>query len=89
MEKYICNICDYKSNKQIHYERHCNTIKHKKNIDKTVYNSYICEYCSKEYNKPNSLWYHVKKCKILYDEILNRKILEKQKMIKYKKLKKN
>jgi hypothetical protein len=77
MNKYVCIDCDYNTDKLKYYNQHCNTIKHKNH--KTISNIYICEYCSKEYTKPNSLWYHVKKCKILYDEILNRKVLEKQK----------
>ncbi len=79
MNKYVCIDCDYTTDKLKYYNQHCNTIKHKNSMNKTISNIYICEYCSKEYTKPNSLWYHVKKCKILYDEILNRKVLEKQK----------
>lgn len=79
MKNYICIYCKYETTKLKHYNQHCETIKHKKNINKkdNIPNIYICEYCSKEYIKLNSLRYHTKKCKVLYDEILNRKILEK------------
>ncbi len=77
MNKYICKDCNYNTNKLNNYTQHCNTSKHKKNITIKEPIVYICEYCSKEYNRQNSLRYHVQKCKILYDEILEEKTLEK------------
>ena len=41
----------------------------KKVIDKKVY---VCEYCSKEYDKSNSKWYHEKRCKIQYDKFIEK-----------------
>jgi hypothetical protein len=77
MYKYSCIPCKYSSNILKHYDRHCNTLKHKKHTENCNSTLHICEYCSKEYNRQNSLWYHEQKCKILYDEIVERKKLEK------------
>jgi hypothetical protein len=90
MDKYICIDCKYETTKLKHYNQHCNTMKHKKNMNKkeVIPTLHVCEYCSKEYTVYNSLRYHIKKCKVLYEEILTRKILEKQKNDEIKELKK-
>ena len=87
MDKYTCIDCNYETNILKYYKQHCNTIKHKKNIDNTISKKYICEYCSKQYIKQNSFWYHIQKCKVIYEEILNRNLLEKQKNDEIKELK--
>lgn len=74
MDKYFCENCNYKTNKSTNYIRHCNTQKHKNVIEhKIEYTEnnkiYICNYCNKEYTKPNSIWYHVQKCKIIYNQM--------------------
>lgn len=83
MRKYYCNSCNYGTHKLDHYNRHCTSNKHKKNIGDFISSSYVCEYCSKEYNRQNSLWYHEQKCKIEYDKINDIKEL-KQDMIELK-----
>jgi hypothetical protein len=79
MDKYYCEDCNYGTNILKHYDRHSNTIKHKKNTQKYNYKLHICEYCSKEYTRQNSLWYHTQKCKIEFDKIMKKNQLEKQK----------
>ena len=67
--KYICNYCDFKSNKNNDYDRHLNTAKHKRltivnnlrpNYAKTI-NLFTCE-CGKSYKHQSSLCKHKKKC---------------------------
>lgn len=62
MDNYTCIDCNYETNILKYYKQHCNTIKHKNNIDKKENKSkiLICEYCLKEYTIYNSLRYHVK-----------------------------
>lgn len=81
MDKYFCGQCKYGTNKLDHYNRHCNTNKHKHMIEHKIYiiekaidnkKVYVCEYCSKEFDNPNSIWYHVKKCKIQYDNFMEK-----------------
>jgi len=90
MNKYFCEHCKYGTNLLNNYNRHCLSNKHKyiinhniRLIEKSSYNNKVfeCEYCSKEYNRQNSLWYHIQKCKIQYDNIVKKSeiILEKKK----------
>lgn len=66
---YICENCNYTSNKKTDYTRHINSQKHKKNTQK-IYN---CPICTKEYNIKSTYYYHVKKCK---ENIINENILD-------------
>ncbi len=88
MTKYICEYCKYGTNILNNYNRHCLSNKHTHIIKNNIHvitnvsdntRLYVCEYCSKEYKRQNSLWYHVKKCKIQYD-----KFSEKTEMISEK-----
>jgi len=66
-EKYICNDCNFKCNKNSEWVRHISTRKHlfriilnEKNADEITL--YKCKNCNKSYKAKNSLWYHEKKC---------------------------
>ena len=67
--KYICNYCDFKSNKNNDYDRHLNTAKHKRlttaNNLRPIYaktiNQFTCE-CGKSYKHQSSLCKHKKNC---------------------------
>ena len=64
-EKFICEMCDFKTSRHSHYLRHTTTSKHEK-LQKTTnlvqkVPDYICE-CGKEYSHHSSLWKHKKKC---------------------------
>ena len=70
-EKYICNECDFKCNKNSEWERHISTRKHlyriclnEKNASENTLHK--CKNCNKTYKAKNSLWYHEKKC--LFDK---------------------
>ncbi len=74
MDKYFCGHCNYTTLKLSHYTRHCETKTHLNKVNKVekviVTKQYVCKYCSKEYLKANSVWYHEKKCKINKEEII-------------------
>ncbi len=98
MAKYFCEYCKYGTNILNNYNRHCLSNKHKHIIKNNIHvitnvsdntRLYVCDYCSKEYNRQNSLWYHVQKCKIQYDKIKEKSeiVLEKQKQESMQELK--
>jgi hypothetical protein len=72
-EKRHCITCNFKCSKNIDWERHINTLKHKNrtilnNIEQQITpenteNMFVCKKCNKNYKARNSLWYHEKKCK--------------------------
>jgi hypothetical protein len=79
--KYFCKTCDYSSCNKKDYERHLDTIKHKKRekvtecdnlltemSQKTQCPKVSCENCNKEYTSRNGLWLHKKKCTIIKKE---------------------
>jgi hypothetical protein len=59
---YYCKECDYETNKQTNYNRHCNTNKHKKNMNELIIHPYGCNKCQKKYKYLSGLKYHQKKC---------------------------
>jgi hypothetical protein len=71
--KFICAICDIKTNNKKDYTKHCLTAKHL-NRTKKEPNSpklpFSCKTCNKTYKARNSLWYHEQKC----DLPINKKI---------------
>jgi len=74
-EKRHCINCNFKCSKNIDWERHINTLKHKNrtnlnNIEQQITpenteNIFVCKKCNKKYKARNSLWYHEKKCNII------------------------
>ena len=67
---FICEICDFKSCKQNEYNRHIETVKHKRLHETTEKNSNIeprifsC-ICGKTYNHHTSLSKHKRDCRVL------------------------
>jgi hypothetical protein len=65
-----CIECDFKCCKNVDWERHITTAKHKNRTNlnileqKNAKKRHSCKYCGKTYNARNSLWYHQKKCVI-------------------------
>ena len=66
---YICEICDYYSNKKTDYNKHIHTNKHIVNINGDFVNNkndiimdYPCEICNKLYKSRVGLWKHKKNC---------------------------
>jgi NACalpha-BTF3-like transcription factor len=67
IQKYNCDICDFRCSKKGDYNRHITTRKHKSatNINETYIKnitSYKCENCHKEYKDRSGLWRHAKAC---------------------------
>ena len=73
--KYFCETCDYSSCVKKDYERHIDTIKHKRRTKVTEYDNLVtelsqkaqcakfsCKNCNKEYTSRNGIWLHKKKC---------------------------
>ena len=66
---YICENCDYYSNKKTDYNKHIHTNKHIVNINGDFVNNkndiimdYPCEICNKLYKSRVGLWKHKKNC---------------------------
>ena len=62
-EKYVCECCQYTTNKKTNFNEHLKTQKHNNNVfggdtDKLL----NCMYCDKKYHTKQALWYHKKKC---------------------------
>jgi hypothetical protein len=66
-----CINCNFKCYKNIDWERHINTSKHKNRTNLNILEQntpiyakclFTCKKCNKEYKAKNSLWYHEKKC---------------------------
>ena len=53
--KYLCKICEYKTNNKSNFNRHLKSKKHIKNSE------IACE-CGKIYKTQNGLWKHKKIC---------------------------
>ena len=71
---YHCDICDYKCSKKFNWEKHINTIKHKKKMATGVSiletesvimeteKGFKCIQCGKIYKSKGGVYKHVKKC---------------------------
>jgi len=71
--KFICKICDIKTNNKKDFNRHILTLKHGKmlnltnceqnNPQNTILQIYVCDICNKQYKSRVGLWSHKKICK--------------------------
>lgn len=71
---YHCDICDYKCYKKYNWDRHIETVKHKKKMVTQVTvltksdhildtnDGFECAHCGKGYKSKSGLYRHVKKC---------------------------
>ena len=69
-DKRHCIHCDFNCSKNIDWERHILTSKHKNrtnlnNLEQQITpekaeNMFVCKKCNKKYKARNSLWYHEK-----------------------------
>jgi hypothetical protein len=76
--KFICDICNFKSNNKKDYNNHINTNKHKKltNTDEiSQINNYKCT-CGKVYKHRQSLYNHKKVCNYKEEENIKFEIVE-------------
>jgi hypothetical protein len=67
LQKFFCNICDFKTSEKWRHVRHMSTGKHKKETKEDILDdaksctTYSCK-CGKEYKDNSGLWRHKKKC---------------------------
>ena len=71
--KFICKICDIKTNNKKDFNRHILTLKHEKTLNltnceqnnpqNTILQIYMCDICNKQYKSRVGLWSHKKICK--------------------------
>tara|TARA_B100000902_G_scaffold272486_1_gene258421 strand:+ start:384 stop:1298 length:915 start_codon:yes stop_codon:yes gene_type:complete len=96
-KKFICNFCNYKTDKKYDYDKHLLTRKHKifmnGNVLETEYdkvanneikNEFICCNCDKHFITRSGLWKHKKKCIIKLNENAMIHIENKKEMIELK-----
>ena len=64
--KFICENCNYKTNRSFDYNTHLGSIRHKNKHStnsKPVIDTYICSNCEKNFKSQSGLWKHSIKCK--------------------------
>jgi hypothetical protein len=66
VNKFYCQTCDFKCNKNSDFKRHLSSVKHNKTIKES--SLYICE-CGKNYTHRASLYNHKKNCKGIQNNI--------------------
>lgn len=83
MEKFKCEICNFKCSKRGDYNRHIKTKKHI-NMTSEEKEKYNCENCGKIYFNRTGLWRHKKKCtnenNINYKELYNNLLKQNNKL---------
>ena len=65
-QKYICELCDFKTDNNADYVRHTLTRKHKDGTtlgQMKLKNANMCSICNKSYNSRSSFYRHKNKCK--------------------------
>jgi hypothetical protein len=66
--KFVCDVCNYCTNKQRDWHRHISSLKHLKSSGdietSEPENSYTCSNCLRSYKSKNGYWCHKKKCQI-------------------------
>lgn len=61
-DKYVCECCQYATNKKTHFNEHLKTQKHNNNLFGNTDKLLNCINCDKKYHTKQALWYHKKKC---------------------------
>jgi hypothetical protein len=64
--KFICEKCNYKTNRSFDYNNHLVSIRHKNKHStesKSIIDTYICDNCEKKFKSQSGLWKHNIKCK--------------------------
>jgi hypothetical protein len=60
-EKYVCETCNFVTNKKTNYMIHMETKKHMNKIS-GIRKIHKCNHCQKCFNNRSTMWYHNKKC---------------------------
>ena len=63
--KFICEKCNYKTNRLFDYNTHLVSIRHKNkhSTTKPIIDTYLCSNCEKKFKSQSGLWKHNIKCK--------------------------
>lgn len=59
---YVCNDCDFTTDKKYNYNTHMKSLRHKKNTTEPEQKQYVCKLCNKQYVGHSGLWKHSKTC---------------------------
>ena len=80
--KFSCDFCLFNANNKKHFDKHCSTQKHIKNIqsNKKMEKSFECANCNKSYVTQSGLWRHTSKCKKV--EIVTEEMKQEMREIK-------
>ncbi len=86
MKLYECMACQYGTSKKTDYQRHCNTLKHARNLEcnnkcfaepmPMQPNEYVCSECERGFKDRSGLWKHKKKCCGMTDKALVLQLLK-------------
>jgi hypothetical protein len=73
VQKFICELCDFKSSQKSDYDRHVATLKHQTAVKwkraetegavSCLESVYPCSYCNRSFTSHSGLWKHTRKCK--------------------------
>jgi hypothetical protein len=86
IKKFICEICDFKSNNKKDFNRHLGTLKHNNKKNNVKNPKIICK-CGKEYSYRQGLSLHKKKCNYKEEENIKCEIISNNEMTIIKELK--
>jgi len=67
--RYICEKCQYKTNKKSSFDNHKLSARHNKQQESIIYaKKYACQLCEKYFNDRSGFWRHNKRCKTINNE---------------------
>ena len=67
--RYICEKCQYKTNKKSSFDNHKLSARHNKKQESIIYaKKYACQLCEKDFNDRSGFWRHNKRCKTINNE---------------------
>jgi hypothetical protein len=72
---FICETCNYKTNRSFDYNTHLLSIRHKNKHSPP--DLFICEHCTKEFKTQSGLWKHCNKCQKKIDYTIDPILIEK------------
>lgn len=76
---YVCDLCNYETDRRSSYEKHVMTAKHcKRKHQFDCDTSLVCSGCYKRYKTRSGLWKHERQCFASLEQIKARRHLEKE-----------
>ena len=87
-KKYLCEICDYTTERKSNIQNHLKSAKHLREINSQLFkqissSKYKCNHCGKKYQTYSGLWKHKNTCKIIdeTDDETDEKPIDQTKLI--------